>query len=94
MSPVAEPTQNQGPHDSGLMVGERPPPQIGLVGPDGARRGGWKDRGCRLALPTYGDRAEAKSDQGPDWEMGLREAEVVEAGGFLDRRAYGMSAFR
>ena len=35
---------------------------------------------------------EAKSDQGRDWEMRMREAEVVEAGGFLDRRAYGMSA--
>ena len=73
------------------MVGERPSPQLGRVGPDGARRGGWKDRRCRLDLPTYGDRAEAKSDQGRDWEMGMREAEVVEAGGFLDLRAYGMS---
>ena len=44
-------------------------------------RGGWKDRGCCLSLLTYGDRAEAKSDQGRDWEMGMREAEVVEAGG-------------
>ena len=74
------------------MVGERPPPQIGCVGPDGARQDGWKDRGCRLALLTYGDRAKAKCDQGRDWEIGMRESEVVEAGGFLDRRAYGMSA--
>ena len=66
MSPVAEPTQIQRPHASGLMVGERPPPQIGHVGSDGARLGEWKDRGCRLTLPTYGDRAEAKSDQGRD----------------------------
>ena len=59
MSPVKEPTQNQ---TTCLMVGERPASQIGRAGPDGARRGGWKDRGCRLALPTYGDRAVAKSD--------------------------------
>ena len=81
MSPVAEPTQNQRPHASGLMVGERPSPQIGRVGPDGAHRGGWKTRGSRLALPTYGDRAEAKSDQSRDWDMGMRAAEVVEGRG-------------
>ena len=90
MTPVGDPTQNQGPHASGFMVGERPPPQNGRVGPDGARWGGWTDRGCRLALPTYGDLAKAKSDQGRDWEIVREPRRFIQPKKY--KRFYGVIA--
>ena len=90
MSPVAEPAQNQGPHASWL---ERDPHlkldasvQMVRVGVGGKIEDvGW------LCPPTEIERRRSLI-KGETGRWGRERQRWFEAGGFLDRRAYGMSA--